>query len=119
MAVAKVSIRHEAVGRSGKLATRISGVPTDLLEKVAAKLAKALGCAANVDGGDVILFGSLKERAGEWFQKVGDLRKLVDEKPALASTSSRPEPPSATLVATNASGTYRRNIRPECKSALF
>jgi len=115
----RLTISHIAVGRSGKVATRISGVPADLLEKVAAKLAKALGCAAEVDDVDVTLAGSLRERALEWFQKVGDVRKLAEEKPAAKAGSARPElPPPPALVATNASGTYRRNVRPGMRVAI-
>jgi uncharacterized repeat protein (TIGR03833 family) len=108
----RLSMRHESVGRSGKAATRILGVPTEVRETVAARLGKALGCTAEVDGDAVVLAGSLKERAAEWFQKIGDVRALADEKAALAANLSRPEPsPQPALVATNASGTYRRNIR--------
>jgi uncharacterized repeat protein (TIGR03833 family) len=117
LAAPRLTISHVAVGRSGKVATRISGVPVDLLEKVAARLAKALGCAAEVDGGDVLLAGSLRERASEWFQKVGDVRKLAEEKPAAGA--ARPEqPPPPALIATNASGTYRRNVKPGMRVAI-
>jgi uncharacterized repeat protein (TIGR03833 family) len=109
----RLTMRHEAVGRSGKVVTRISGVPAEMRETVAARLRKALGCAAEVEGGDVVLAGSLKERAAEWVAKIGDVRKLADDKPAPAANLPRPEPsPPPELVATNASGTYRRNVRP-------
>lgn len=113
----RLLVRHEAVGRSGKVVTRISGVPAEVRERVAAKLGKALGCVAEVDAGEVTLVGSLKERAYEWLQKAGDVRKLAEEKPAAASPAQpAPEPPA--LVATNASGTYRRNIRPGMRVAI-
>jgi uncharacterized repeat protein (TIGR03833 family) len=114
----RLAVRHEAVGRSGKIVTRISGVPAEVRDTVAAKLGKALGCAAEVDAVDVILAGSLKERAYEWLQKIGDVRKLVEDKPRAASPAqpAPPEPPA--LVATNASGTYRRNIRPGMRVAI-
>ena len=115
----RLTLRHEAVGRSGKVATRISGLPIDMLEIVAVKLAKALGCAAGVDGVDVVLAGSLRERASDWFQKIGDVRKLAEEKPATPAMPARPDlPPPPALVATNASGTYRRNIRPGMRVAI-
>jgi len=115
----RLLVRHEAVGRSGKVVTRISGVPADARETVAAKMGKALGCVAEVDGGDVILAGSLKERAYEWLQKIGDVRSLAKDKPTPAAGSAQPtapEPPA--LVATNASGTYRRNVRPGMRIAI-
>jgi uncharacterized repeat protein (TIGR03833 family) len=65
------------------------------------------------------LAGSLKERAYEWLQKIGDVRKLTEDKPASAASPAQPaapEPPA--LVATNASGTYRRNIRPGMQVAI-
>lgn len=107
----RLTMRHESVGRSGKVVTRISGVPAEVRDTVAARLGKALGCTAEGAGGDVILAGSLKERAAEWFERIGDVRKLADEKPAPAAISS-PEPSLPSLVATTASGTYRRNVRP-------
>jgi uncharacterized repeat protein (TIGR03833 family) len=112
-------VRHEAVGRSGKVVTRISGVPAGVRDTVAARLGKSLGCVAELDAEDVVLAGSLKERAYEWLQKIGDMRKLAEDKPALAASPARPTPPEPTaLVATNASGTYRRNIRPGMRVAV-
>jgi uncharacterized repeat protein (TIGR03833 family) len=108
---ARLTVRHEAVGRSGKLATRITGVPDGVLAQVAAKLGKALGCHAKVEGGDVILDGSLKERAFAWLERAGDLRKLAEEKPALPA-SGPAAPPAPAPTPTDASGTYRRNVRP-------
>jgi uncharacterized repeat protein (TIGR03833 family) len=114
----RLVVRHEAVGRSGKVVTRISGVPAEAQDTVAAKLGKALGCVAELDAGEVVLLGSLKERAYEWLQKIGDVRKLAEDKPAPVRLTqpAPPEPPA--LVATNASGTYRRNIRPRMRVAV-
>jgi len=115
----RLLLRHEAVGRSGKVVTRISGVPAEVRAAVAARLRKALGCVADLDGDDVVLVGSLKDRASEWFQKIGDVRTLKEEKPASAAAAARPEPaPAPALVASNASGTYRRNIRPGMRVAI-
>jgi uncharacterized repeat protein (TIGR03833 family) len=112
-------VRHEAVGRSGKVVTRISGVPAGVRDTVAARLGKFLGCVAEIDAEDVVLAGSLKERAYEWLQKIGDMRKLAEDKPTPAASSARPTPPETpALVATNASGTYRRNIRPGMRVAV-
>jgi uncharacterized repeat protein (TIGR03833 family) len=107
----RLTMRHESVGRSGKVVTRISGVPAEVRDTVAERLRKALGCPAEVEGGDVILAGSLKERASEWVERIGDVRKLAVGKPA-PTAISRPEPLPPALVATTASGTYRRNVRP-------
>jgi len=115
----RLVVRHEAVGRSGKVVTRISGVPAEARDTVAAKLGKALGCVATLDAQDVILAGSLKERASEWLQNIGDVRRLAEDKPALVAGPARPalpEPPA--LVVTNASGTYRRNVRPGMRVAV-
>lgn len=122
----RLFVRHEAVGRSGKVITRISGVPAELRDTVAARLRKALGCAAELDAEDVVLTGSLKQRANEWFEKLGDVRRLADHKddksaarPASAASPAVPQPaPAPALVATNASGTYRRNVRPGMRVAV-
>lgn len=118
----RISMRHEAVGRSGKVATRISGVPVELLAAVAAALGKGLGCIADLDGQDVILAGSLKERAGEWLHRFGDLRKLTEQKVAAparpAQDLASPSPPPPPGIASNASGTYRKNIRPGTRVAI-
>lgn len=110
----RLTMRHESVGRSGKVVTRISGVPAEVRDTVAARLGKALGCAAQVEGGEVILAGSLKERAAAWLDKIGDVRKLAQEKPddKPAPAMAQPDPSLPALVATTASGTYRRNVRP-------
>jgi uncharacterized repeat protein (TIGR03833 family) len=92
-------------------------LPHDLLETVANRLSKALGCVAQVSDADVILGGGLKERASEWLQRIGDVRKLADERPAPAKAAA-PAPAAPPLVATTASGTYRRNIRPGMKVAI-
>ncbi len=113
----RVTVYHESVGRSGKVVTRIAGLPQDLLETVANRLCKALGCVAQVNDADVILEGGLKERASEWLHKIGDVRKLTDEKPAPAKAAS-PVPAAPPLVAATASGTYRRNIRPGMQVAI-
>ena len=113
----RIAICHEPVGRSGKVITRIAGLPHQLLETVAGRLRKALGCVSRVDGTDVILDGSLKELASAWLQKIGDVRKLTEEKPARGQAPS-PVPAPQPLTATNASGTYRRNIRPGMKVAI-
>lgn len=116
---ARLVIRHEAVGRSGKVVTRISGVPAEVRGTVAARLGKALGCVAELDADDVVLAGSLKDRAYEWLQSIGDVRSLAEHNATPATSPARPMPPDPpTLVASNASGTYRRNIRPGMRVAV-
>jgi uncharacterized repeat protein (TIGR03833 family) len=75
----KIRMRLETRGRSGKAVTRIEGAPVENLEVVASKLKKALGCGATIEGSDILLIGSLVERATQWFERAGDLRQLVDE----------------------------------------
>jgi uncharacterized repeat protein (TIGR03833 family) len=117
----KLSLHAESRGRSGKAVTRIAGLPPDLLAPVAAGLRKALGCTAEVEGEYVVLFGSLKERATEWFNKIGDVRKLAQEKPAAAAHASQaasPPAPTPKVVATSASGTRRKDVRPGMRVAI-
>jgi uncharacterized repeat protein (TIGR03833 family) len=85
----KVRIRLEAAGRSGKVVTRITGLPPENLEAIASRLAKALGCSANVQEADVVLSGALDVRAQQWLDKVGDVRMIAD--------ASRDKRPAATL----------------------
>jgi uncharacterized repeat protein (TIGR03833 family) len=113
----RIGIHHESVGRSGKVVTRITRLPHDLLETVASRLRKSLGCMARVDDADVILEGSLKDRASAWLQNIGDVRTLAEEKPA-ATKAVSPVPAAPPLLATTASGTYRRNIRPGMKVGI-
>jgi uncharacterized repeat protein (TIGR03833 family) len=116
-ALPRITLHHESVGRSGKVVTRMAGVPRELLDIVAGRLRKALGCAARVDDADVLLEGSLKDRAGAWLHGIGDVRKLSQEPPGQAKVAS-PVSAAPSLVATAASGTYRRNVRPGMKVAI-
>ena len=67
----KLVLRREKTGRRGKTVTRISGLPADNLPELAKTLKKALGCGATVEGADLILLGSLVDRAAEWFSARG------------------------------------------------
>ena len=116
----RLSMRHESKGRAGKAVTRISGVPRELLDTVASRLRRALGCGANVEGEDVVLMGSLKERAAEWFDRVGDVRKLAQESPAAVVSQAqqvppRPAPPSVSMAA---SATRRSDVRRGLRVAV-
>ncbi|MBL4637038.1 MAG: translation initiation factor [Kofleriaceae bacterium] len=67
----KLVVRREVKGRAGKTVTRIAGVSPDALDSVAKRMKKALGCGALVEGSDVVLLGSLVDRASEWLTKAG------------------------------------------------
>lgn len=51
--------------------TRISGLKRNELKELAVEMKKALGCGAMVEDQDVILQGSLVDRAVKWFDKQG------------------------------------------------
>lgn len=89
----RLSVRLETAGRCGKVVTRIRGLPSNNLETIATKLRKALGCGATVDGDDLLLLGSLAERAEQWLERAGDLHSIVLEQPAGAPTA--PATPAA------------------------
>jgi uncharacterized repeat protein (TIGR03833 family) len=78
----KVHLRLETTGRAGKAVTRIQGLPASNLDVIVSRLRKALGCGATVEGADVLLIGSLVERATQWLDKAGDLRELSDARPS-------------------------------------
>lgn len=111
----KPSIRHETAGRSGKVVTRIKGLPIENLEAIASRLRKALGCGATLDGNDLLLQGMLAERAQAWLQGIGDLRKISLE-PAVWQA-----PKAAAVVASDSpltSGTRRNEVRPGQRVAI-
>lgn len=109
----KVRLRLESAGRSGKVVTRISGLPPENLEAIASRLRKALGCGATVEGNDVLLLGTLAERASQWLDHAGDLRTIASEKVTLG-----PSQPTSLAVrepelktASSTSGTQRNDVR--------
>ena len=69
----KVVVRRQKKGRGGKTATRITGVLTER-DAMAAELKKALGCGAVVEGEDIVLLGSLVDRAADWLEARGATR---------------------------------------------
>ncbi len=71
---AKLVVRRETKGRGGKTVTRIGGLPPEHLEDLAARMKKALGCGAVVEGADVLLLGSLVPRAAAWLRAEGATR---------------------------------------------
>ncbi|GEM_PF-259405 len=117
---ARLTMRHESKGRGGKAVTRISGLPHELLETVASRLRKALGCGATIEGEDVILLGSLRERAAEWFERLGDVRKLAEQRPASAVHKPEPTPEriASPSIAPHTSPTKRSGIRRGLRVAI-
>jgi uncharacterized repeat protein (TIGR03833 family) len=115
----RLSLRLETAGRSGKVVTRIKGLPVDNLETIAIKLRKALGCGATVEGDDLLLLGSLAERAEQWLERAGDLHAIEAAQPASESATSStpivgetlPYKASSVGTAAPASGTKRCDIR--------
>ena len=67
----KVVVRREKKGRGGKTVTRISGIEAAHREALAGRMKKALGCGALVEGEDVVLLGSLVDRAAAWLEEAG------------------------------------------------
>lgn len=67
----KVVVRRETKGRGGKTITRVSGVRAEHREALAARMKKALGCGATIDGDDLVLLGSLVDRAADWLEAEG------------------------------------------------
>lgn len=104
----KPRLQLETKGRSGKVMTRISGLPEGNLLAIAAKLSKALGCGAQVEQGDVLLQGSLIDRATQWLQGAGDLRVIAQEAPRRQEPSSTTGPPPSVSRST---GTVRAELR--------
>lgn len=70
----KVVVRREKKGRGGKTATRITGIGAEHREELAGRMKSALGCGAVVEGEDVVLLGSLVERAADWLEGQGAKR---------------------------------------------
>jgi uncharacterized repeat protein (TIGR03833 family) len=109
----KVRLRWETKGRSGKAVVRVTGLPTETIEVIASRMRKALGCGATVEGDDLILLGSLTERAQQWLDQAGDLRAIKDDRPAppankLPEASVQKQAGSADSLK---SGTVRSNVR--------
>jgi uncharacterized repeat protein (TIGR03833 family) len=115
----RVRLHLETKGHSGKVVTRITGLPVDTIEVIASRLRKALGCGAVVQDSDLLLQGSLCERAKEWLDRAGDLRAIAAQPPqanhrAPDGPTVEPEPPARS----QASGTVRGNVRPGQRVAV-
>ena len=108
-----VRVRLETKGRSGKVVTRIAGLPRENLTAIAARITQALGCLATSDDGDVLLEGSLKERATEWLERAGDLRAIKEAPKKPVAVESAPA-----RAASLGDGTKRADIRPGYRVAI-
>ncbi len=67
----KLVVQREKKGRGGKTVTRIRGLAPASLDTLATQMKKALGCGATIEGGDLLLLGSLVERAAAWLRAQG------------------------------------------------
>lgn len=109
--LSQLRLRLEARGHSGKVVTRIAGLPRENLDAIASRLQKGLGCGGTIEEGDLVLQGSLVERASAWLDHAGNLRSIRDEprqrklEPVVESSAQPREPGSS------ATGTVRANVR--------
>ncbi len=74
----KVVLQREVKGRGGKTVVRVRGLDLDKkkLVELSKYLKSSLGCGAQVDGEDLLLLGSVGERARDLLVKQG-ARKVV------------------------------------------
>lgn len=75
---ARVVLRRERKGRGGRTVTRVQGLGWDdaALAELARAMARALGCGATIEDGDVVLQGDPGERAAAWLEERG-VRRVV------------------------------------------
>ena len=67
----KLVLRRERKGRGGKTVTCLSGVEPVRREEIAKQMKKALGCGATLEGDEIVLLGSLVDRAADWLEAQG------------------------------------------------
>jgi len=108
-----VRLRQESKGRSGKVVTRVTGLPSQNLEAISSRLRQALGCGAVVEGDDLLLLGSLADRAQRWLDAAGDLRDIREEEKRHHVAQAEEPAPVET-----ASGTKRADVRPGQRVAI-
>ncbi len=72
----KVVVRLERKGRGGRTVTRVQGLgwPDEALADLARTMARALGCGAGTEDGDVVLHGDQRDRAESWLVARGARR---------------------------------------------
>lgn len=72
----KLVVRREKKGRGGKTVTRVSGLPPARLAELARDVKRALGCGATTEGDDLVLLGSVVDRAAAHLVELG-AREIV------------------------------------------
>lgn len=72
----KLVVQREKKGRGGKTVTRVRGLAPSSLDALATQMKKALGCGATIEDGDLVLLGSLVERAAAWLRAQGAERVI-------------------------------------------
>ncbi len=89
----KLVVSAEKKGRRGKTVTRVQGLPAGDMEVVAKEMKVALGCGATVEGGDVLLLGSLVDRAVIWLEDHGAARVVVSGGRGRSPRAGQPRAP--------------------------
>ena len=66
----RLLVQREKKGRAGKVMTRVSGLTRDMADptELMRELKRALGCGATIDGVDILLQGTLTDRAASWLR---------------------------------------------------
>jgi uncharacterized repeat protein (TIGR03833 family) len=72
-----VRLRQETKGRGGKTVVRVTGLPAHQLTALVPQMKTALGCGATIEGPDLVLLGSVEERAAAWLRQAGAERVTV------------------------------------------
>jgi uncharacterized repeat protein (TIGR03833 family) len=67
----QVTLQRETKGRGGKAVTRIGGLAPAHLDEMCLQMKRALGCGATVEPPDLLLLGSLEQRAAQWLREAG------------------------------------------------
>ena len=75
---AKIVVQRERRGRGGKTVTRVQGLEIDAAgrARLAKELARALGCGARLEDGDILLQGAKVERVADWLERRGAPRVI-------------------------------------------
>ncbi len=88
----KLVVQREKKGRAGKTVTRIAGLPKERIDVLAKQLKSALGCGATREGDDLLLLGSLVDRAVQWLEGEGARQVVVSGAAHETSQAKRSRP---------------------------